>query len=71
MQCSEKKVVTLTTFKWMNGCINDYIRAYLDERHIPLYNTLNGDVYGLLGGEYTKLYAEPLGKNYFAIKAVV
>ncbi len=60
--------VTLTTFYWENGSINDQIRSFLRKRKIPYYNTMNGDVMAsFYNNFYQKVYAVPIGRDFYKI----
>ena len=58
------------TFIWEKGSINDNIRNFLSSKHIPWWNTFNGDVetdiYGkvkarcLEGDEFAITFMEPI-----------
>ena len=52
------------SFIWERGSINDNIRNILSSKHIPYYNTFNGDVFALFG-DYKKIYVENNGRDRY------
>ena len=53
------------TFRWQQGCLNDYVRSYLKSHGRSYYNTLNGDVVDRATGIVVK--AQRLHDDVFAV----
>lgn len=53
-----KNKVCIGDFDWLNGSVNDNIRALLKKRNTGYYNTFNGDIYTNDGHKITAVHQE-------------